>query len=257
MSANVGLALALTTIAGLSTGIGGAIAFFIKKPKAVYLSLSLGFSGGVMLYISFVALLPNGINGVGELWGISAFFIGIIFIGIIDMLIPETKNPHEYKVLSEFEVGQLDKTLMRAGGLTALAIGIHNFPEGLATFGTAISDLKLGVLITIAIAIHNIPEGISVSIPIYCATGNRKKAFIYSLIAGIAEPVGAVIGFLILMPFLSAGLLAGLLAFVAGIMVYISVDEILPMAHRYGHGHIVIMGMILGMFIIALSLLML
>lgn len=150
----------------------------------------------------------------------------------------------------------MDKTLMRAGGLTALAIEIHNFPEGLATFGTAISDLKLGVLITIAIAIHNIPEGISVSIPIFCATGNRKKEFIYSLIAGIAEPVGAVIGFLILMPFLSAGLLTGLLAFVAGIMVYISVDEILPMAHRYGHGHIVIIGMILGMFIIALSLLM-
>jgi len=140
---------------------------------------------------------------------------------------------------------------------TALAIGIHNFPEGLATFATALTDVKLGVMIAIAIAIHNIPEGISVSVPIFYATGNKNKAFMYSFLSGITEPVGAIIGFSILMPFLSERLLTSLLAFIAGIMVYISIDELLPMAHRYGHSHAVILGVVFGMFIMALGLLML
>ncbi len=257
VSGNVGLALMLTAIAGLSTGIGSAIAYFITKPKTIYLSFSLGFSAGVMIYISFLELLPNALDCIGEVWGVTAFFIGIIFIGVIDMMIPEAENPHEYKELSTINKGQKDKTLMRTGLFTALAIGIHNFPEGLATFGAALSDVQLGALIALAIAIHNIPEGISVSVPIFYATENKNKAFIYSFLSGLAEPIGAVIGFLILMPFLSDALLASLLAFVAGIMVYISVDELLPMAHRYGHGHLVIVGIVLGMFIMALSLLML
>lgn len=251
------VALLLTTIAGLSTGIGSAIAYFIKKPRMIYLSFSLGFSGGVMLYVSFMELLPNGIDGVGEGMGVLAFFIGILFIGIIDMSIPQAENPHHFKDPSEIKKGKINKRLMRAGIFTALAIGIHNFPEGLATFGTALVNPELGVIIALAIAIHNIPEGISVSVPIYYATGSRKKAFKYSFLSGVAEPIGAVIGYLILMPFLSAGLLAALLAFVAGIMVYISVDELLPMAHRYGHSHTVILGIILGMALMALSLLML
>jgi len=257
VSGNVGLALLLTALAGLSTGIGSAVAYFIKKPKMIYLSVTLGFSAGVMIYISFVELLPKALNGVGEILGVTTFFIGIIFIGVIDMVIPKEKNPHHYKELSDISEVKVDKNLMRMGLFTALAIGIHNFPEGLATFGTALSDVKLGAIIALAIAIHNIPEGISVSIPIFYATGNKNKAFIYSFLSGIAEPVGAVIGFLILLPFLSEGVLASLLAFIAGIMVYISLDELLPMAHRYGHGHMVIIGIVLGMFIMALSLLML
>ena len=146
---------------------------------------------------------------------------------------------------------------MRTGLFTALAIGIHNFPEGLATFGATLNNVHVGFMIALAIAIHNIPEGISVSVPIFYATGDRKKAFIYSFLSGIAEPIGAIIGFLILLPFLSEGLIASLMAFVAGIMVYISVDELLPMAHRYGHSHAVIIGIVLGMFIMALSLVML
>jgi ZIP family zinc transporter len=140
---------------------------------------------------------------------------------------------------------------------TAFAIAVHNFPEGLATFGTALNDQRLGLVIAFAIALHNIPEGISVSVPIFYATGNRKKTFMYSFLAGLAEPIGAVIGFLILLPFLSTAILASLLAFVAGIMVYISIDELLPMAHRYGHSHTVILGFILGMALMAASLLLL
>lgn len=253
---NIGLPLLLTAIAGLSTSIGSAIAYFIKKPKIVYLSFSLGFSAGVMIYISFMELLPKSIENVGEAWSVIAFFAGIIFIGLIDTLIPEEKNPHHYKEPPDTEEGKGDESLMRTGFFTALAIGIHNFPEGLGTFATALNDIKLGVIIAIAIAIHNIPKGISVSIPLFYATGNRNKAFIYSFLSGISEPVGAIIGFLILMPFLSEALATSLLASVAGIMVYISVDEILPTAHRSGHGHSVILGIVLGMLIMALSLLM-
>ena len=257
ISGNIGFAFVLTIIAGLSTGIGSAIAYFIKKPRMIYLSFSLGFSAGVMIYVSFVELLPQALENVGEILGISAFFIGVIFIGIIDMLIPKEKNPHHFKLSSESVGVRKDAVLMRAGLFTALAIGIHNFPEGLATFGTAISNVKLGVIIAFAIAIHNIPEGISVSVPIFYATGDKKKAFLYSLLSGVAEPVGAVIGFLILQPFLSEGVLVSLMAFVAGIMVYISLDELLPMAHRYSHHHTVILGIVLGMFVMALSLLIL
>ena len=251
---NVGTALILTTLAGLSTGIGSAIAYFIKKPKMQYLSFSLGFSAGVMVYISFMELIPSAIKNVGELWGVIAFFIGILFIGLIDILIPKTENPHHFIEISSTTETQVNKPLLRTGLFTALAIGIHNFPEGLATFGTALSDIRLGAIIAIAIAIHNIPEGIAVSMPIYYATKNKNKAFIISFLSGIAEPIGALIGFLILMPFLSVNLLASLLAFTAGVMVYISVDEILPVAHRYAHGHTVISGIVLGMFIMALSL---
>lgn len=257
MVENIAPAIILTVMAGLSTGIGGALACFIRKPKIIYLSFSLGLSAGVMIYVSFMELLPEAIETMGQARGISLFFIGIALMGLIDMLIPKAENPHTYEGLGGTTAEQINEPLMRTGLLTALAIGIHNFPEGLATFGTALGDLKLGIFIAIAIAIHNIPEGICVSVPILYATGSKTKAFIYSLLSGLAEPIGAVIGFLVLLPFLSDLLVAYLLAFVAGIMIYISLDELLPVAHRYGHGHTVILGVITGMLIMAVSLLIL
>jgi ZIP family zinc transporter len=256
-SENVGIALALTLVAGLSTGIGSAIAYFIKHPKVIYLSFSLGLSAGVMIYVSFVELLPGAVNIVGEQLGVLFFFIGIAFIAIVDLLVPEPENPHNYEGLDDPKSPDASHHLMRTGTMTALAIGIHNFPEGLATFAAALSDVRVGVFIAIAIAIHNIPEGIAVSVPIYYATGNKNKAFVYSFLSGVSEPVGAIIGYLVLMPFLTPSVLAGTLAFVAGVMIYISLDELLPMAHRYGHGHLVISGVILGMLIMAISLMML
>jgi len=247
-------AFLLTLLAGLSTGIGSLIAYLIKKPKMIYLSFSLGFSAGVMIYVSFVELLPQAVIQIGQFTGIVVFFLGILLIAFIDMAIPEERNPHHYKEMPNEQTLKVDKTLLRTGLFTALAIAIHNFPEGLTTFGTALSDERLGLIIALAIAIHNIPEGISVSVPIFYATGDRKKAFRYSFLAGLAEPLGAVIGFLILLPFLSSSLLSSLLAFVAGIMVYISIDELLPMAHRYGHSHTVILGFIIGMALMAASL---
>jgi ZIP family zinc transporter len=257
ISENVIPALLLTVIAGLSTGIGSAIAYFIRKPKVIYLSISLGFSAGVMIYISFMELLSKAMEALGQFRSLIAFFAGIAAIGLIDILIPEAENPHEFKDLDDTTKEHKSESLMRTGLLTALAIGIHNFPEGLATFGTALSDVKLGLFIAIAIAIHNIPEGISVSMPIFYATGSRSKAFFYSFLSGVAEPAGAIAGYLILMPFISEALIASLLAFVAGIMIYISVDELLPMAHRYGHEHTVIAGIVSGMFVMAFGLLLL
>lgn len=254
---NIGFALLLTSFAGLSTGIGSAIAYVIKNPKMIYLSFGLGLSAGVMIYVSFVELLPHALTEIGQTMGVIVFFLGIAFIGFIDMIIPEKENPHAFQGFTEESRSKINKKLMRTGLFTALAIAIHNFPEGLATFGTALSDIRLGGMIAIAIAIHNIPEGISVSIPIYYATGDKKKAFIYSFLSGIAEPVGAIIGFLILYSFMTEAFLCALLAFVAGIMVYISLDELLPVAHLYGQSHTVILGVISGMLIMAFSLLLL
>ena len=179
MNENVTLALLLTLLAGLSTGIGSAIAYFIKKPKIVYLSFALGLSAGVMIYISFMEMLPLAIKDIGELRAIVAFFIGIGVIAFIDLLVPEHENPHELAGLAEPTAPPDGGKLMRTGLMTALAIGIHNFPEGLATFAAALGNVKLGVFIAIAIAIHNIPEGIAVSVPVFFATGNKNKAFFY------------------------------------------------------------------------------
>jgi len=254
---NVGLALILTTIAGLSTGIGGTIVYFIRKPRLVYLSFSLGFSAGVMIYLSFMELLPEAINKIGETGSAAVFFVGMFLMFFIDIFLPESENPHHVHEPTEKPRPCKKDALMRTGMFTALAIGIHNFPEGLATFAATLSSIKLGVIVALSIAIHNIPEGIAVAMPILYATGNRKKAFSYSFFSGLAEPIGGLICFIILMPFLTEQVLASVLAGVAGIMIYISLDQILPAAHCYGHEHTVISGIILGFAVMAVSLIIL
>jgi len=257
ISQNVALALIFSLLAGLSTGIGSAIAYFIKKPKLTYLSFLLGLSAGVMIYISFMELLPSAIKVVGQIHALVTFFAGIGFIGLIDLLVPKAENPHHYQVLDKDVDMALDPSLMRTGLMVALAIGIHNIPEGLTTFFSTIADVHLGLFVAVAVAIHNIPEGIVVSVPIFYATGNKNKAFLYSFLSGLSEPAAALIGYFLLMPFLSQTVLALLLALIAGIMIYISLDELLPAAHRYGQSHLVIAGIVLGMLIMAVSLLML
>lgn len=259
-------AFGLTLFAGLSTGIGSAVAFFAKKTNTSFLSLALGFSAGVMIYVSFVEIfvkarieITSELGATQGYWVTTlAFFGGILFIAIIDRLIPSAENPHEmHKVEEMTDKSPKNKDkLMRMGLFTALAIAIHNFPEGLATFTAALTDPHLGIAIAVAIAIHNIPEGIAVSIPIFYATGSRKKAFWLSLSSGLAEPVGAIIGFLLLMPFLTPVLFGVLFAGVAGIMVFISLDELLPAAEEYGEHHLAIYGLIAGMGIMAISLLL-
>ncbi|MFO8128693.1 MAG: zinc transporter ZupT [Bacteroidales bacterium] len=268
-SETVLLAFGLTIFAGLSTGIGSGLAFFAKQTNTKFLALALGFSAGVMIYVSFVEIFAkardelSGVYGhTGGFWYTSAaFFGGILVIAIIDKLVPSYENPHEIRMVEDIDrtvpASENSGKLLRMGLFTALAIAIHNFPEGLATFTAALTDPKLGVAIAVAIAIHNIPEGIAVSVPVYYATGSRKKAFWYSFASGLAEPVGAVVGYLILMPFLSPAVFGMLFAAVAGIMVFISIDELLPAAREYGEHHLSIYGLIAGMLVMAFSLLML
>lgn len=259
------IAFGLTLFAGLSTGIGSAITFFTKHTNTKFLSVALGFSAGVMIYVSFMEILTKARESLVEAAGytsgswitVGSFFAGIALIAIIDKLIPSAENPHEIKLVEEADQKpQKDKRLMRMGVFTALAIAIHNFPEGLATFTAALTDPSLGIAIAVAIAIHNIPEGIAVSVPIVYATGNKKKAFTLSFLSGLAEPVGALVGYLILLPFLTELTFGILFAGVAGIMVFISIDELLPAAREYGEHHLSIYGLIGGMAVMAVSLLM-
>lgn len=246
---NFGIALLLTTLAGLSTTWGSLLGIFIRKPGPNFMSLCLGFSAGVMLLVSFVELLSKSIQSIGFLPAHLGFFAGIISIFIIDFLIP-----HEYMGEKDISGKKPEKNLIRTGLLVALGIGIHNFPEGMATFAGALEDLKLGGAIAFAIAIHNIPEGLAVSAPVYAATGSRGKAFLWSFLSGIAEPFGAGITGLFLLPFISPVLIGWLLSVVAGIMVFISLDELVPASRAFGREHLSILGVLLGMIVMALSL---
>lgn len=281
MDNNVLFAFALTLFAGLSTGIGSALAFFTKKTNTKFLAVSLGFSAGVMIYVSMVEIFFKAQNTLvtelglvkGSWITVISFFGGMFFIGIIDKLIPSSENPHELHSIEEIsdehptdthhleqikkrEEAKKNHKLLRMGMFTALAIGIHNFPEGLATFIAALQEPKIAIPIAVAIAIHNIPEGIAVSVPIYYATGSKRKAFFYSFLSGLSEPVGALVGYLILMPFMSDTLMGIVFALVAGIMVFISLDELLPSAQEYGEHHLSIYGLVSGMMVMAVSLLL-
>ena len=258
------IAFSLTLIAGLSTGIGSAMAFFAKKTNTNFLSVALGFSAGVMIYISFVELYSQGSASFEEVYGARTggfynflFFMGgMLSIAIIDRLVPSAENPHEVHRVEELNEEHKRKKLLRTGLFSALIIAIHNFPEGVATFAAGLTDMSIAIPITVAIAIHNIPEGIAVSIPIYYATNSRKKAFWYSFASGLAEPLGGVIGYLILRNYLNDLTLGATFSVIAGIMVFISLDELLPTAKEYGKPHAAIYGLIAGIAVMAVSLLL-
>ena len=266
MNNSVLLAFILTVIAGLSTGIGSLIALIAKRTNTKFLCASLGFSAGVMLFLSFMDLLPIAkeelVSHLGDKAGmlslLLAFFGGMGLITLIDFMVPKPNNPHELQSIEEMNNPvSRQKSLHRMGIVVALSLVAHNFPEGIAAFTAAMSsDLSVAIPITIAIAIHNIPEGIAVSVPIYHATGNKRKAFWLSFLSGLAEPFGALIAYFFLMPFWSPLVNGIIMAAVAGIMVYISLDELLPTAEKYGKHHISISGLIAGMAVMALSLLL-
>jgi len=275
----------LTLFAGLCTGIGGLMAQLSKGYNTKFLSVSLGFSAGVMIYVSFIEIIPKALDSLSALYAeetaymitIASFFGGIAVIGLVDAFVPSTYNPHEIKdpkatsgsMMLEVDIDNANpyhepqedphrsNQLLRLGLFSALAIAIHNFPEGLATFIASIEDTGLGISIAIAIAIHNIPEGVAIAVPVYYATKNRKKAFSYSLLAGLAEPLGAIIGYAVLYTIFTESAFGIIFASVAGIMVYISLDELLPSAEKYGEHHMAMVGLISGMIVMALSLILL
>lgn len=256
---DVMFAFLLTLLAGLSTTIGAALGVFGRGKSTKTLSVGLGFSAGVMIYVSLMELLPEGIRALTEAYGevdghwvgLAAFFGGIAVIAIIDKLVPDSVNPHEPASIDQ---PVKKHALMRTGVFTAAALAIHNFPEGFATFIAALQEPQVAIAVAVAIAIHNIPEGLAVAIPIYQATGSRGKGFTLAALSGLAEPAGALIGYLILMPFISDTLFGVVFAAIAGVMVFISLDELLPAAHEFGEHHLTIYGLIAGMAVMAVSL---
>ncbi|HOT28875.1 MAG TPA: zinc transporter ZupT [Candidatus Ozemobacteraceae bacterium] len=277
-------AFALTLFAGLATGIGSLLAFLTKRTNTGFLSGTLGFSAGVMIYVSMLEIMPKAQTALtsgfgekyGEIYAVAAFFAGMIGSALIDQLVPSFENPHEIRNIEElgedFECPETSEDcsdkpaaaaapvrkheLLRMGVFSALAIGIHNFPEGLATFIAALKDPTMGLGIAVAVAIHNVPEGIAVSVPIYHATGSRRRAFQLSFLSGLAEPIGALAGYFLLLRFFSDAVFGVLFGAVAGIMVFISLDELLPTAEKYGEHHLSIFGVVAGMMVMAASILL-
>jgi len=256
--AHVLQALAITTLAGLSTAIGSVIGFFSKRPSPLFLAFTMGFSAGVMIFVAFAELLPTALKvpELGFAGAHIAFFTGMTAYFLIDLVIP-----HDY-------IGQHDhaghrpapgepasaRAMERTGLLVTVGITIHNFPEGMGTFVGAMQDLHLGMALGVAIALHNIPEGLAISAPVYFATGSRKKAFLWSLFSGGAEIAGGLLAAAVLLPFMSPALMGCALAAVGGIMVAISLDELIPVAKSLDSEHAPITGVIAGMLVMALSL---
>ena len=266
-------AFLLSLFAGLSTTIGSVIAFIVKKPNPKFISFVMGFSAGVMIFISFVELLLNSIVSIGYQLGVLFFFLGMGIMFLIDVLVS-----HKYEFEDSIEVlvndnGSYKPHLLhghrhrhqsgrkktkikieKTSLFIVLGVFIHNFPEGMATFIGTLTDIKLGLLLALAVALHNIPEGIAVSIPLYINNGSRRNAFKWSFISGMSEPVGAIVTWVILFPFITPTLLSAMLGVVGGIMVYISLDELLPASRKFGKEHHSILGIITGMAIMAFSL---
>lgn len=274
---NIWIPLILTLLAGLSTVLGAVFVFVIEKENRKFLSGSLGLSAGVMIYVSFMEMMPQSLSNLEDLlpektaviYMTIFFFLGIFFIALIDKLVPEEKNPHhalpeeiDYsmvlmtpldEVLRREEAAKLE----RVGVLTAITVAIHNFPEGIATFMSAMINPQLGIVIAIAIGLHNIPEGIAVAVPIFQATGSKKRAISLALISGLAEPLGGIIGYLFLRQFLNPMVIGFILAFVAGIMVFISLDELLPTSREYDEDHFAVYGLVVGMLVMAVTMIIL
>lgn len=259
----VGFALGIALLAGLATGIGGLIVMFGGQPSRRLLAGGLGFSAGIMILLAFMEMMPTATEFIGRehssnattWWVFAGFFGGVLLIAIIDRLVPRSINPHE-----PLERGGLgdglpsDSTLLRTGVLVGIALALHNFPEGFATFVTALEDPTLAIPLVIAIALHNIPEGVAVAVPIRAATGSRWKAAGFATLTGLTEPLGAVLGYLLVRPFMTDTIFGVTLAAVAGVMVFVSLDKLLPTAERYGEHHVAIYALVTGMAFMALTL---
>lgn len=274
MESNLLLAFAVTLGAGLATGIGSTLAFFTKTTNKGFFALAMGFSAGVMVYLSFVEILPKSTAYIAETKtpveasaiAALALVAGMIVMAVIDALVPSGANPHENTEVEllgtketqlPFVEQRANKMLLRTGLFVALAIAIHNFPEGLATFLLVLDDPQIGIALAIAVAMHNIPEGIAVSVPVYYATKSRVKAFRLSFLSGLAEPAGAVIGYLLLAQFLNHFVLGIMFAMVAGVMVFLAIDTLLPTARNSSRGHLTVYGFIAGAAVMAASLVLL
>ena len=226
-------ALILSFLAGMSTLLGALVIFTTNKKSEKLVTISLGFAGGVMISVSFTELIPTANillsayagEKMGVVLGVVFLLVGVLLAALLDKFVPHIEE-------TDGE-GKKHENLFRVGFVSTLAIGLHNFPEGIATFMAAYEDVTLGISIALAITMHNIPEGISVAMPIYFATGSKMKAFKYTFLSGIAEPIGALLAFFILKPYINDLTLGMLFGVISGIMLYIAIEELIPSSRQY------------------------
>lgn len=259
MQSNIGFALLTSLLAGLATIIGSLIGLITCDPSPRFLTVTLGFSAGAMLLVSFTELLQTGIRSLGLTAAYMSFFTGVLLMFIIDALVPHAYMGErcDLRNVPDKPLDPNTAKMTRAGILLAVGIAIHNFPEGMASFAGAIQDKRLGIAIAFAIALHNIPEGLAVSALMYSATGSRRTALLWASLAGLAEPLGAALAALAIAPKLNDTVIGTMLSIVAGIMVFISLDELIPVSRSFGEDHLSIIGIIMGMAVMAASMLML
>ena len=249
-------ALLMSLAAGMSTLLGALIILFTKRKNERLITASLGFAAGVMISVSFVDLLPGAWEGMTAFVGhapavllsVLLLLIGVLLSAGLDRLVP-----HE-TVHGAGEDERRHQNLFRAGFVSMLAMSIHNFPEGIATFMAGYEDAALGISITLAIAFHNIPEGITVAMPIYFSTGSRRKAFRYTFLSGIAEPIGAVLAFLLLRPLINGLVLGLIFSLISGIMLYIAIEELIPSSREYGYTRLALWSTFAGIALMPLTL---
>ncbi|MBM3314366.1 zinc transporter ZupT [candidate division WOR-3 bacterium] len=254
MPQNFVYALVLSALAATATTLGSLLGMAVRRPGKRFMAFSLGFSAGVMMFVSFAELLLSSISEIGFARAAIGFFGGMGVMFVVDLLVPhEFVGEHGGPAAKVCDFDS--NALLRTGLLIALGIGIHNLPEGMATFAGALRSRGLGIAIASAIALHNIPEGIAVAVPVFCATGSRRKALLWSAMSGAAELAGALLAAAVLMPLLTDAFLAWVLAAVAGLMVFVSFDELIPGSYSYGHEHMSVGGVVGGMALMALSLL--
>lgn len=265
MTNEVLLSLGLTTVVGLSMGAGSLLSFFVKESNKRFLSLALSFSAGIMIYVSFMAILPEGMELIeghmgedGNLIALSGFFGGMLITAIIEKIVHKFgghyhgHDDHHHEI--EDSHGENDDHLSKLGLMSAIAIAIHNLPEGLALFTAGLKDISIAIPIATAIILHNIPLSIAISVPIYYSTGSKTKAFLYSLLVGLCQPLGAILGYLIFSSFFNDFVFGILFTIIAGIMIFVSLDELLPSSQKNQDHHISVYGAIAGMIIMALSM---
>lgn len=257
MLENVWMAFGITLAAGLATVLGSALVFFQKTPSPRLLAFGLAFASGAMVFVSLTEIFNKSVdgfsqNGTGFAWAVAAFLVGVLLILALDRLVP---NPHDTLDVDDPRFNDSNQNaLKRIGLMTAFAITAHNFPEGLATFFATLESPTLGTPLAFAIAVHNIPEGISIAAPIYFATHNKRLTVLACLISGLAEPLGAAMGYFVLKPFLSPQIFGWVFGIIAGVMVFLALDELLPAAKRYSDGHETVYGLVGGMAMISISL---
>ena len=260
------LALLISLLAGLATTIGGVLVIQRKSLGREFLAVALAFAAGAMVLISFMQVLPLGITwmtqtyprATAEALVFLAFFAGIVLVLVIDRLLPSSLNPSEIEgregaMQSDDEAR--NTRLLRSGLLVGLVLGLHNFPEGMATFFTTYQDPRVGITLAVAVAIHNVPEGIAVAAPVYAATGSRKKALGWATVSGLTEPIGALVAAALISWVVPESVLGLFYGLVAGMMVFLALDEMLQASWRYQTDkHQTIYGMVAGMATVAASL---